>query len=569
MICPQCQNELKEGAKFCGSCGAPAPEIKPHFCGRCGSKITDTPDKVCAACRAKEAQSSTPVAPAPVAPTPVPPAPVAPTAATPPPAAPAATVAPPAPAPQKKKGGLALPIALLVIAVLIGSGGYYLFGMGGLEQIQTMIMLSQKDDPASEEVSGDQSVAEVSSTSEDSASIASSSSAPASSAPASSAPASSQSASSSPAPAVYEQKDWGIEIAALRERYKPVSVRFIPVPQAEELSDFENGVARIKVNGEWGLLTNPEEGWSTMGYQQIMPFSEEMAAVQSLDGKWGYIHVALDGAKDIPCIWDAAGSFKDGYAVVSLDKQYGLIDTFGTVVIQPSFEDMRSYGEGMVPVKDNGKWGYVDAQDRLKLPFVYEDAGPFVSGVAVVVQNGKAFYIDTAGNKVTGEFDDAWTFNENHTAKVKVGDRYGLIDTKGNYLVRPEWDNVWNLQEGVATVQRSGKYGYVNQQGATAIEPMYSDVWSSSFGLIPVKLPSGQWGYVDQQGNKAIQQEFSQAYNFSEGVGRVGQNGKYALIDLNGNALTQYSYKVMGYVREGYCPVMTTDNQWGYLQITY
>ena len=60
MRCPQCSNELKEGAKFCTKCGhklaLPPPIPCPHcqnllsptakFCTKCGTNLQITPPAV-------------------------------------------------------------------------------------------------------------------------------------------------------------------------------------------------------------------------------------------------------------------------------------------------------------------------------------------------------------------------------------------------------------------------------------------------------------------------------------------------------------------------------------------
>ncbi|MEG1207132.1 MAG: WG repeat-containing protein, partial [Angelakisella sp.] len=440
-------------------------------------------------------------------------------------------------------------IAALLLVVILCELVYYLFSAGGMEKIREAMAPAQGETP--------QSV--VSQPASQSVSV-----------PPITLPTPEPEPLPSPVPtSAYVFEDWDSIIAEKRLKYAPESVAFLPMEGATELYEFNDGIAMAKVGEKMGFIRDIAKGVEDARYDQIMPFSENKAAV-CVDGKWGYVDSSLSADKSIACEWDSAAAFHEGYAVVSMNGREMLIDQWGTVFLDVGYEKLRTYSQGLIPARLNGKWGYIDIDGRVAIPFDYDDAGSFSSGLAVVVTGGKACYIDTRGNQVTGMYDDAWSFNENHTAKVKVGEKYGLISGDGGSLIQPEWDNIWNLQEGVATVQKNGKFGYVSQtDNIVVVQPVYSDVWSSTFGLIPVKTQTGKWGYVDRVGNTVIEPQYDDAYIFADGVARVGKGGKYCLIDLTGKELCDYSYKQMGYVREGYCPAVTTDGQWGYIKITY
>lgn len=43
MTCPNCGNELRSQARFCGRCGAPRPQLLPGFAQAEALEETDTP----------------------------------------------------------------------------------------------------------------------------------------------------------------------------------------------------------------------------------------------------------------------------------------------------------------------------------------------------------------------------------------------------------------------------------------------------------------------------------------------------------------------------------------------
>ena len=39
--------------------------------------------------------------------------------------------------------------------------------------------------------------------------------------------------------------------------------------------------------------------------------------------------------------------------------------------------------------------------------------------------------------------------------------KWGLIDRNGKFVVKPQFDDVWNFSEDLAPVQLNGKWGYI------------------------------------------------------------------------------------------------------------
>lgn len=85
-------------------------------------------------------------------------------------------------------------------------------------------------------------------------------------------------------------------------------------------------------------------------------------------------HKNVDGDGDISYLFDHKGNqilkqngyqkirpFSEGMAARSRDGiQYGFYDINGDKIIEPLYEDAKSFSEGLAPVKLNGKWGYVN-----------------------------------------------------------------------------------------------------------------------------------------------------------------------------------------------------------------
>ena len=89
-----------------------------------------------------------------------------------------------------------------------------------------------------------------------------------------------------------------------------------------------------------------------------------MAAV-SIDGKWGFIDAT--GKRIIEPQYDDARSFSNGVAAVKSGNKWGFINESGEMVIKPTFSDAKDFNDsGKVMVKDSGTW-------QLLKRLIYED----------------------------------------------------------------------------------------------------------------------------------------------------------------------------------------------------
>jgi hypothetical protein len=131
--------------------------------------------------------------------------------------------------------------------------------------------------------------------------------------------------------------------------------------------------------------------------------------------------------------------------------------------------------------------------------------------------------------------------------------KWGVIDKKGEYVVKPEHYSEVSFYEGIAKVCEStsrwqkdvnGKNifrisncGFIDNQGKMAIDPQWEDALFFSQGLAAVRLGdilTGKWGYIDKAGKYVINPQFDDVSYFSEGLAavRIGdsETGKWGFI---------------------------------------
>lgn len=216
------------------------------------------------------------------------------------------------------------------------------------------------------------------------------------------------------------------------------------------------------------------------------------------------------------------------------------------------------------PAQQGGKWGYVDSTEKFLIPPQFDSAYPFSERVAAVELNKRFGYIGTDGHFVTqpkyfkvGPFKEgfAWVVTRKPFAPLGTGE-YGFalfghvtyIDHSGREMLGPfsaEHDS--NFSEGLAAVRPgkifggcSERVGYLNTKGEWSIKPQFDEARDFSEGLAAVNQGGkchmgGKWGYIDKDGKVLIPFQYEFAGQFTNGHACVEEAGQWKLIDARGN----------------------------------
>ncbi|MCO5285324.1 MAG: WG repeat-containing protein [Chitinophagaceae bacterium] len=111
----------------------------------------------------------------------------------------------------------------------------------------------------------------------------------------------------------------------------------------------------------------------------------------------------------------------------------------------------------------------------------------------------------------------------------------------------------------------NGKYGYKDKSG-NIIQPKYDYARSFSEGLGRVKQ-NGKWGYIDKTGKEIVIPKYENAFSFNEGLAGVKQNGKWGFIDKTGKEIATPKYEYAYSFDEGLAAVVQ-NGKWGFIDKT-
>lgn len=188
------------------------------------------------------------------------------------------------------------------------------------------------------------------------------------------------------------------------------------------------------------------------------------------------------------------------------DGRWGFVNKIGRWVVEPTFDELDRFREGLARFKQGGLYGFVSARGEVAIPARYDYALPFRDGLAPVSRGG----------------------------------RWGYVDRFGVEVVPPRFAAARMFSEGLGAVEVEGQYGYVDRNGETVIPARFHSAHPFSEGLARVEVEVGRrpihggsnwyvirkWGYIDRRGEFVVPPRYDSAEDFRAGRARAYLDGR-------------------------------------------
>lgn len=198
----------------------------------------------------------------------------------------------------------------------------------------------------------------------------------------------------------------------------------------------------------------------------------------------------------------------------------------------------------------------------------YSKLGSFHDGLALVQRDYNSWgYIDIEGNEVipciykgTENGNHGFDFSEGMAVVINWDDKYGFINTKGEMVIKPQFQKAGSFSEGIASVFMDGKLNFIGKDGKYIEELSNKFIWDFNINSnlpqfkngicevhIPKKEPSGgvfaDIIYIDKQGNQVEKPKESVK---TETYVRYYKDDKVGYKDRIGNIIVPAKYTTLG-----------------------
>ncbi|NJN78006.1 MAG: WG repeat-containing protein [Saprospiraceae bacterium] len=107
---------------------------------------------------------------------------------------------------------------------------------------------------------------------------------------------------------------------------------------------------------------------------------------------------------------------------------------------------------------------------------------------------------------MSDKFDEISPIISNKMSVQKNG-KSGLINTSGEYIIKPKYEEVMYFGGDMVRVKKHGKYGYRTTEGKRAIPIKYEEI-GRFYGTRAKAKRKGKWGVIDKEGKKILKFNF-------------------------------------------------------------
>ena len=249
-------------------------------------------------------------------------------------------------------------------------------------------------------------------------------------------------------------------------------------------NNFQSGVAPVLKKGDPITIINTkgeEVKVLDKSIVNVLPFTNGFSNVCTKDGKVGIINTKGDWV--IKADYERIIPFsKDGYAV-TMKKQN---DTIYNYTI----------------VDKNGEKFYSFSSEK------YEPIGSVVNGTMPVRKDDKVIYIDKKGERVldAGKFvrgtENSYGMYDDITVYASEDGKMGLMNYKGEKLIRDKYDLIIPQKDGKFQVLRDGKIGLIDKDDNIILPIEYLKIQKLKDDRYVVREGSNKYSLIDEKGGE-------------------------------------------------------------------
>ena len=247
-------------------------------------------------------------------------------------------------------------------------------------------------------------------------------------------------------------------------------------PEYDDASFFYNGLAAIEKDGKQGLINKKNELITDVIFDEIE--TDAMLFVVNIGDKYGVVNRNGDFVFDT--IYQDISILDGAYICALKDSLYAFYNRSGIQVTSEMYDFVLNFKFGVCPVSIKGKLGLLDSTLRFIIPCDYEAIYTFsdslfilenednsrqlctrggeklndslyqeihkvINGFSICAKESKIGYLNELGKQVIdNKFDLFHDYDRlgnfiNGRAVIKTDKKFGIIDTTGKILLKPQF----------------------------------------------------------------------------------------------------------------------------------
>ncbi|MBL7816769.1 MAG: WG repeat-containing protein [Saprospiraceae bacterium] len=183
-------------------------------------------------------------------------------------------------------------------------------------------------------------------------------------------------------------------------------------------------------------------------------------------------------------------NFKEGFARIKKDQVFGFLNYCGDEVVPCQYQNAQAFNNGRALVKKLD-WFFIDAQGNESETLAnVVDARALIQGISIAkFANGKFAFIDNRYDvtnlPTSAAYDDIVPFSNLNIYRIKLGNKYGLMNLDGKVLLEPVYELIEpSGVDNLYRITQNGKVGLMDSEWKIKFQPNFERIENfDNYGL--------------------------------------------------------------------------------------
>ena len=291
-------------------------------------------------------------------------------------------------------------------------------------------------------------------------------------------------------------------------------------------------------------------------YDINIAYAEELLGVADAKSrKWGAVDKNLNYV--IEPQFDAISNFEDGITIAKQGELWGIIDKTGKYIIEPQFKDdeLEGYNQGIFIVSKESKIRLIDIKKAKILDVEYDEWYGMAGNKAVVRKDSSIYLSSPEDNEIflmkkpsgilKRIYDEKLLKNNRFCLKYnedgEKDERFAVFDSSNGEkicdIIKKNWDDEIDENCNIKEKPRYDKKAI--EENEQKKYGKYEEVRHSVYETSTSFKQNGKWGFLDEDGNVVIPAEYDEVTPFYFDVAWVWKGDHRFIIDRNGRIVVE------------------------------
>lgn len=285
-------------------------------------------------------------------------------------------------------------------------------------------------------------------------------------------------------------------------------------------------------------------------------------------------------------------AFSTAYYTIYENGKWGVIDTKGKVVVEPTYSEMIVIPNNEEPVffcmenvdYENGTYetkvinnkneqlfkGY----DKVEVLYNHDENNNlwYEKSALKVQKDGKYGLINYSGKQILDcTKDDIQVIEGTKTVFVTIAEgKKGLVNNLGKEIISNKYTEITSLtneyENGFIVKNEEGKYGVINYNGTVALEEKYDEIKKVYGNNMYVVKEGNSLKIVNSEGSNFLEGQFDNVKSINGQNVIVVKDNKYGVLTITGEQKIEPTYEELTYAYSNYY-IAKKDSKYGIISL--